>query len=48
MQQHFIFFIIYKWAQKAGVLHYTSLERLARVKYSSLLGPFVSYEENEL
>jgi hypothetical protein len=28
--------------------HYTKLERLARDKDSSLLGPFVSYEENEV
>ena len=27
------------------MLHYTRLERLARDKHSSLLGPFVSYEE---
>jgi hypothetical protein len=30
------------------VLHYTGLERLARDKQSSLLGRFVSYEENEV
>jgi hypothetical protein len=35
-------------AQYAGVLHYTILERLARDKHSSLLGPFVSMEENEV
>jgi hypothetical protein len=29
------------------VLHYTKLEKLARIKHSSLLGPFVSYKENE-
>jgi hypothetical protein len=29
-------------------LYYTRLERLARVKHYSLLGPFVSYEENEV
>jgi hypothetical protein len=30
------------------VLHYTWLKRLARDKHSSLLGPFVSYEETEV
>jgi hypothetical protein len=30
------------------MLQYTRLERLARVKHSSLLGPFVSYEENKV
>ncbi len=29
------------------VLHYTRLKSLARDKHSSLLGPFVSYEENK-
>ncbi len=28
------------------MLHYNKLERLAREKHSSLLDPFVSYEEN--
>jgi hypothetical protein len=43
-----IFFVTYHWTQQARVLHYTRLERLARDKHSSLLGPFVSYEENEV
>jgi hypothetical protein len=30
------------------VLHFTGLERLARDKHSSLLDPFISYEENEV
>jgi hypothetical protein len=30
------------------VSHYTRLERLARDKHSCLLGPFVSYKENEV
>ncbi len=30
------------------MLHNTRLERLSGEKYSSLLGPFVSYEENEV
>jgi hypothetical protein len=30
------------------VLHDTSAERLANEKYSNLLGPFLSYEENEV
>jgi hypothetical protein len=29
-------------------LHYTMLERLGRDKYSSLLSPFVSDEENDV
>jgi hypothetical protein len=29
------------------MLHYTKVERLARDKHSSLLGPFINYEENE-
>jgi hypothetical protein len=45
--QNFIFFVAYKWAQYASVLHYTRVERLASLKYSSLWGPFISYEENE-
>jgi hypothetical protein len=38
----------YEWAQSARVLHYSRLERLAKEKPFSLLGPFVSYEKNEL
>ncbi len=30
------------------VLHYSRLERLARDKQSSLLGQFISYEENKV
>ncbi len=30
------------------MLHYTKLERLVSDKQSSLLGPFVIYEENEV
>ncbi len=40
-------FVTYKWAQLVRVLHYTRLGRLAMDKDSSLLGPFLSYEENE-
>jgi hypothetical protein len=46
--QHFIFFITYKWAKKARVLHSVRLERITSDKRSSLLGPFVSYEENNV
>jgi hypothetical protein len=46
--ENFIFFVTYDWAQQALVLHYTGLERLARDKHFKLLGPFVSYEENEV
>ncbi len=28
------------------MLHYTKVEREARVKHSGLLGPYVSYEDN--
>ncbi len=38
-------FVTSKWAQKARMLDYTSVERLVRDKHSSLLGPFTSYEE---
>ncbi len=30
------------------IIQYTRLERLVRDKHSSLLGPFVSYEDNEV
>jgi hypothetical protein len=30
------------------VFHYTRLEKLTRDKHSRLLGPFVSYEENNV
>ncbi len=40
--QYFVFFLTYKWAQNATVLHYTRLKRLARGKHSSLLNLFVS------
>jgi hypothetical protein len=36
-----------KSAQYVRVLHYTRLERLVRDKHSSLLGSFVSYEEDK-
>jgi hypothetical protein len=32
---------------KARVLHYSKLEMLVKNKYSSLLGPFVSFGENK-
>ncbi len=46
--QNFIFFVAYKWAQKARVLHYAWLERFAQDKYSCLLEPFKTYEENKV
>jgi len=46
--QNFIFFATYEWAQWASVLHYTRLIMLAGDKYSSLLGPIICYEENDL
>jgi hypothetical protein len=42
---HFLHYL-YKCAQKAEVLHYARLEMVA--KHSSLLGSFISYEENEV
>ncbi len=41
--QHSIFFITYDWARQGRVLHYTRLD-----KHSSLLGAFVSNEENKV
>jgi hypothetical protein len=40
--QHFIFLLSYEQAQCARALEYTTSERFARDKRSSLLGPFVS------
>jgi hypothetical protein len=45
---HFIFFITYKWAQYTTVVQYNRLERLARDKYSTSLGLFLSYEETKV
>ncbi len=45
--QHFTFFVTYKLAKRL-VLQYTRLEMIARDKNSSLLGPFASFEENEV
>jgi hypothetical protein len=36
------------FTQYAKVLHLSKLERLAREKQSSVLGPFISYGENEV
>jgi hypothetical protein len=41
------FLFTYEWAKEARVLHYTDLEGPARNKHSSLLVPFVNYEENK-
>ena len=46
--QCFIFFVNYEWANQARVFHYPGLERLVRDKRSSLLGSFLTYEENEV
>ncbi len=37
----------YEWAKLARVLHHTRLEWLATDKHTSLLGPFMSWEENK-
>jgi hypothetical protein len=42
-----IFFVTLEWTQKARVLCYTTMESLVRDKHSSLLGPFISYEEKK-
>ncbi len=44
--QHYIFCITYECPTNI-VLLYTSLERPATDKHSSLLGPVMSYEEND-
>jgi hypothetical protein len=41
-------FIITKELATKLVLHYTKMKTLARVKHSSLLGPFVNYAKNEM
>ncbi len=46
--QHFIFFITLELVQKASVLHCTWLEKFARDKHSSLLGPLIYYKENKV
>ncbi len=46
--QCFIFYVTNEWPQQARVLNYASLERLVRDKPSSLLGPSLRYEENEV
>ena len=57
--QHFIFFVTCKWDQQGEVLQYirleglpsekhSRLERLASNKPTSLMGPFISYEEIEV
>ncbi len=46
--QYLIFFVTYEWAQHAKVLHCTRLERLANGKHSRLLGPLLSYGEEEV
>jgi hypothetical protein len=46
--QPFIFFLTYERNQKDRALDYTRSERLASDKHSSLLGPFVTYEENKV
>ena len=44
--QHFI--MSYEFSKYAGVVHDTTLERLSSYKHSSLLGPFLTYEKNEV
>ncbi len=45
--ESYIFFITFEWVHWASVLQYTMVKSPAKDKHFSLLGPFVSYEENE-
>jgi hypothetical protein len=44
---HFIFFITYEWAHKLECYIILGWNGVRGTKRSSLLGSFVSYEENE-
>jgi hypothetical protein len=46
--QHSIFFATYECTEYARLLHYTRLLRLVEEKHYSLLGPFISWEENKV
>ncbi len=46
--QHFIVFLMYNVPNKLECYFNTRLERLHRDKHFSLLGPFISYIENEV
>ncbi len=46
--QHFILIMTYEWAQEARMFHYYKLDRLARDKHSRVLGPLISFKENEV
>jgi len=46
--QPFIFFVAQKCARAARVFDLSRLERLVRDRRSSLMGSFVSYEENKM
>jgi hypothetical protein len=46
--QHLIFFLSYKWAQKARALHDYRLKRLTSDKHSSLLRAFIRCKDNEV
>jgi hypothetical protein len=46
--QHFISFVTYERAQKAGVLYNTRAKRLAIDKNPNLLGPFISHGESKM
>jgi hypothetical protein len=45
--QHFIFFVTYEWAQKAGV-KLPSVGKVCQGQTLLLIGPFVSYKDNEV
>ncbi len=42
------FFVTYEWAPKARVLTTLGQKSLTWTKYPCLLGPFISYKENEV
>ncbi len=46
--QHFIFFTIYIWSQYIRVFLPSKPFQRGVVKHSSLLGPFISWKENEM
>ncbi len=46
--QHSIFFVTYEWVPKAVVFVLDKLFLLRLMRRSSLLGPFIGYEENEV
>ncbi len=46
--QHFILFVTYEWAQQPKVFVPGKTFQPSALKQTSLLGPFISYKENEV